>query len=98
MTSGSPFELEDELTRPERQAVAVGQGMLAGELPIHEGAVGGSEVGQNPAPVVQSQLGVAPADVRIGQHNVVTRQAPDRYRWIRDRYSILGLTGVVEDD
>src|SRR5256885_10455599 len=77
MRGSRPFPAEDELGRPDRDAVAVGELRPLRPLPVHVEAVRGAEIDEPEGIALAPELRVAPRRVRVGDLDVALLRPPD---------------------
>src|SRR5690606_33877636 len=70
--------------------IAVSQDALLDTNTVDPRAVGRTEVDQQEAVAVGTDLGVVAADVRVGQHDVGVRSAADADRVLAEREALAG--------
>ena len=71
-------ELEFEVGGAHDNAVGIGKGRGLDLAAVHEGAVGGSQVGENPrAGLVLADFRMDAGHVDVGNDDIVLRLAPD---------------------
>src|SRR5437899_1170786 len=86
--------LEAQSGRPYGDLVAVGQLVLLLHTPaVDLGAVGRFEVDDDEFVGVAPHLGVAAADVRVGQHDLAVAAAADDHRQVGDGHAVAILHG-----